>query len=52
MEALQIIKKETVESLNDAMNTLYPILDEGLNDYENGRVVSEEDAFKMLDNIQ
>lgn len=34
-----------------SMNTIFPKLDEAIDDLENGRVLSEEEVWKELDDI-
>lgn len=38
-------------TINDAMNVLLSKLDEGIDDLENGRVLTEEELWEEIDNI-
>lgn len=52
MDAVQVLKKqENTYTIDDAMQVLFPKLDEALDDFENGRVISEEEMWAELDTI-
>lgn len=52
MEAAQVQnKQENTYTIDDAMQVLFSKLDEGLDDFENGRVISEEEMWAELDAI-
>ena len=52
MEAVQMLdKQENTYTIDDAMRVLFSKLDEGLDDFENGRVISEEEMWAELDAI-
>lgn len=38
-------------TINDAMNILLSKLDEGIDDLENGRVLTEEELWEEIDSI-
>lgn len=40
------------ESLDDIMKLLFDMLDEGIDDYEKGKFVSEEELFEELKSIK
>lgn len=42
---------ETAYTINDAMEVLFGKLDEAIDDMENGRVQTIEDAWKEIDSI-
>lgn len=49
-----VIAKPTTETsytINNAMEVLFEKLDEAINDMENGRVQTIEDAWKEIDSI-
>lgn len=49
-----VIAKPTTETsytINSAMEVLFEKLDEAINDMENGRVQTIEDAWKEIDSI-
>ena len=43
--------RESTHSINDAIDILLDKLDEGIDDMENGRIQSVEDAWKDIDQI-
>lgn len=49
--AIATPKTETVYTINDAMEVLFGKLDEAIDDMENGRVQTIEDAWKEIDSI-
>lgn len=52
MEAVQVLnKQENTYTIDDAVKVLFSKLDEGLDDFENGRVISEEEMWAELDAI-
>ena len=50
METAALVK-ETSYTINDAMNILFSKLDEAIDDMENGRVQTIEEAWKEIDAI-
>lgn len=52
MALAQTVKtKQTIYTVNDAMDILLSKLDDAIDDMENGRVQSIEDAWKEIDAI-
>lgn len=52
MDAVQVLRKqENTYTIDDAMQVLFSKLDEALDDFENGRVISEEEMWAELDDI-
>lgn len=52
MDAVQVVKKqENTCTIDDAMQVLFLKLDEALDDFENGRVISEKEMWAELDAI-
>lgn len=51
--AIAVIKqtKETSNTIDDAMEVLFGKLDEAIDDMENGRVQTIEEAWKEIDHI-
>jgi len=49
METIQITKNAC--TINDAADALFSMLDEAIDDMENGRVISEEEMWAELDAI-
>jgi len=47
----QVNTQDTTYKVNDAMNVLFSKLDEAIDDMENGRVQSIEEAWKEIDAI-
>lgn len=43
--------KNKYNSVDSAMNHLFSLLDEAIDDIENGRVLTEEEAWKEIDEI-
>lgn len=50
MEAATLVKEPSY-TINDAMDILFSKLDEAIDDMENGRVQSIEEAWKEIDEI-
>ena len=50
---MQVLEKnsETLDSVDSAMNLLFSKLDEAIDDMENGRVLTIEEAWKEIDEI-
>lgn len=49
MEAVQVLnKQENTYTIDDAMQVLFSKLDEGLDDFENGRVISKKKCGQSL----
>lgn len=52
MDSVQLLKKqENTYSIDEAMQTLFYELDAALDDFENDRVISEEEMWEELDAI-
>ena len=53
MVEMQVLEKnpETLDSVDSAMNLLFSKLDEAIDDMENGRVLTIEEAWKEIDEI-
>lgn len=51
MDAVAIRKQDNAYTIDDAMNILFSKLDEAIDDMENGRVQTIEDAWKEIDEI-
>lgn len=52
MDAVKVMnKQENAYTINDAMQVIFSKLDEALDDFENGRVISEEEMWAELDAI-
>ena len=52
MDAVKVMnKQENTYTINDAMQVIFSKLDEALDDFENGRVISEEEMWAELDAI-
>lgn len=51
MDAIAIRKQDNTYTIDNAMNILFSKLDEAIDDMENGRVQSIEDAWKEIDEI-
>lgn len=52
MDAVNVMnKQENAYTINDAMQVIFSKLDEALDDFENGRVISEEEMWAELDAI-
>ena len=52
MDAVKVMnKQENAYTINDAMQVIFSKLDEALDDFENGRVISEEELWAELDAI-
>lgn len=50
MDAVQVKRPEKTEyNIEDAAQVLLSRIDEGLDDYENGRVISSEEMWKEID---
>ena len=43
--------KNSSYTIDDAVNKIFTKLDEAIEDYENGRVLSEEEVWKQMDSI-
>ena len=48
---MQEADKKKYNSVCNAMDSLFSMLDEAFNDMENGRVLTEEEAWKEIDEI-
>ena len=50
---MQVLEKnqEALDSVDSAMNLLFSKLDEAIDDMENGRVLTIEEAWKEIDEI-
>lgn len=52
MEAVKVMnKQENTYTINDAMQVIFSKLDVALDDFENGRVISEDEMWAELDAI-
>ena len=52
MDAVKVMnKQENTYTINDAMQVIFSKLDVALDDFENGRVISEDDMWAELDAI-
>lgn len=52
MDAVKVMnKQENTYTINDAMQVIFSKLDEALDDFENGRVISEDEMWAELDAI-
>ena len=52
MDTVKVMnKQENTYTIDDAMQVLFSKLDEALDDFENGRVISEEEMWAELDAI-
>ena len=52
MDAVKVMnKQENTYTINDAMKVIFSKLDEALDDFENGRVISEDEMWAELDAI-
>lgn len=52
MDAVKVMnKQENTYTINDAMQVIFSKLDVALDDFENGRVISEEEMWAELDAI-
>ena len=52
MDADQVKRPEKIEhNIEDGTQVLMSRIDEGLDDYENGRVISSEEMWKEIDSI-
>lgn len=52
MDSVQLLKKrENTDSIDEVMQTLFCKLDAALDDFENDRVISEEEMWEELDAI-
>lgn len=52
MDAVKVInKQENTYTINDAMQVIFSKLDVALDDFENGRVISEDEMWAELDAI-
>lgn len=49
---MQEVDKKKCNSVCNAMDFLFSKLDEAIDDMENGRVLTEEEAWKEIDEIQ
>ncbi len=52
MDAVKVMnKQENTYTINDAMQVIFSKLDVALDDFENGRVISEDEMWAELDAI-
>ncbi len=52
MEAIHSINNQDMtNTLDDAMQVLFSILDDAIDDVENGRIIFEEELWEDLDTI-
>lgn len=52
MDTVKVVnKQENAYTINDAMQVIFSKLDDALDDYENGRVISEDEMWAELDAI-
>ena len=52
MDAVKVMnKQENTYTINDAMQVIFSELDVALDDFENGRVISEDEMWAELDAI-
>lgn len=52
MDTVKVVnKQENAYTINDAMQVIFSKLDVALDDFENGRVISEDEMWAELDAI-
>ena len=52
MDSVQVLRKQqNTHTIDEVMQVLFSKLDEAIDDLENGRIISEEEMWKELDNI-